>query len=87
MKLSPAQLRVLTALNKPGERAHFMKGLDSYWFLSNTYKRLYPGTIDVLEKNGFITISMCMGYSDIATITPAGRDYLKRLKEEDDGKG
>ena len=83
MKLSPTQIRVLKALAEPGNLAHFTSGLNAYWWLSSTFTGIRAATIDRLSVEGVISIKTdSLGYPDTATITPAGREYLKLEKED-----
>ena len=87
-KLSPAQVRVLKALAEPGiaSVAHYMSGIDPYWFLSNRNGRIRCATMRWLIQFKLIKPTYdAVGYFDYAIITPAGRAYLEQLdKEEED---
>lgn len=80
-KLSPAQVKVLRTLAEPGGKAHFVTGIDSYWFLSNHYNRVRFLTMEALISIGLVDLRKDIsGEYHSATITPAGLAYLAELE-------
>ena len=83
-KLTPAQLRVLRELCKPGARAHYMSGPDAYWFIAGTYKRATAQVMALIE------LGLLKKYGDDwkakAHATPAAHALLAELAEKDKDK-
>ena len=82
MKLSKTQLKVLQVLAEDGNYALFMGyagwfNQNAYWFDHNHMSHIRVSTMDVLEKQGYITITkddyMSKGK---ATITDKGCEVL-----------
>lgn len=84
-KLSPAQVKVLRALAEPGGKAHFLSGLDAYWFLNNREGQVRFLSMEHLIMEGFINLEKDRwGRYKSATITPAGRSYLAEMEGKED---
>lgn len=78
-KLSPVQVKALRALAEEGNYAHYMPyqgrfNPSAYWFLHSDMSNVRCSTMDKLYQMGFVS-------GNTATITPAGRDYLRGLDE------
>jgi len=82
MKISPTQLEVLKELSKEGVILHYMRYIgsfnpNSYWFISDSMKRVRCSTADVLIKEQLIKVTFTsLGYKDTAQITSKGRSLV-----------
>jgi hypothetical protein len=72
MKLSITQLETLMALAMPGAMAIWQRNRG--FMLDGRCRTV---TIKILSAMGFVSISLPLGQE--ATITPAGRDYLRGI--------
>jgi len=76
-RLTPAQVRVLRELCKPGAKAHHSHGANLYWFISGTLEHA-TRQIDALRKHGLL--ERCGGYFNCNLVaTPAAHALLAEI--------